>query len=178
MPLNVNVAPITIPPIVDSLDAMLSQYDVTIQSIPASVHTARHIIKKFRKQTEPWFLVITPAMTFSEIDQPVDEFDRSHRNIVRLTAITNSSMDNNPIKKLDPYPLVNEPKPIILSKNSLSIRPLYLELISTPDPYAVPRHDPIFEKASDHTARLNVTLSLILEVLRSNRSLIRTNLKE
>ena len=178
MPLNVNVASITIPPIVDSIDEMLSQYDTAIQSIPISVRKARRIIKKLRKQSEPWFLIITPAMTFSEIDQPVDEFDRTHRNIVRLTAITTLSMCNTPIKKLNPYPLVHEPKPIILSKNSLSIRHLYLELLSTHDPYAVPRCDPLIEKASALTARYNVTLSLILEVLRSNPSLIRTNLKE
>lgn len=178
MPLKVNIVPITIPPIVDSIDAMLSQYDTMIQSIPTSVRKARRIIKKLRKQSEPWFLIITPAMTFSEIDQPINEFDRTYRNIVRLTTITNSSMRNNPIKELNPYQLVNEPKPIILSKNSLSIRPLYLELISTPDPYAVPRCDPLIEKASALTARYNVTLSLILEVLRSNPSLIRTNLKE
>lgn len=178
MPLTVNVAPITIPPIVDSIDAMLSKYDTTIQSIPTSVRKARRIIKKLRKQSEPWFLIITPAMTSSEIEQPVDEFDRTHRNIVRLTAITTLSMSNNPIKKLDLYQLVNEPKPIILSKNSLSIRPLYLELISTPDPYAVPRRDPLIEKASAHTPRSNVALSLVLEVLRSNPSLVRTNLKE
>lgn len=178
MPLNVNVASITIPPIVDSIDVMLSQYDTTIQSIPTSVRKARRIIKKLRKQSEPWFLIITPAMTFSEVDQPVDEFDRTHRNIVRLTAITNLSMRNNPIKELNPYPLVHEPKPIILSKNSLSIRQLYLELISTHDPYAVPRRDPLIEKASAHATKRNVTLSLILEVLRSNPSLIRTNLKE
>jgi len=92
MPLKVNVVPITIPPIVDSIDAMLSQYDTTIQSIPTSVRKARRIIKKLRKQSEPWFLIITPAMTFSEIDQPVDEFDRTHRNIIRLTAITTLSM--------------------------------------------------------------------------------------
>lgn len=178
MPLNVNIVPITIPLIVDSIDAMLSQYDTMICSVSTSVRTAHRIIKKLRKQSEPWFLIITPAMTFSEINQPVDEFDRTHRNIVRLTAITTLSMCNNPIKKLNPYPLVNEPKPIILSKNSLSIRLLYLELLSAHDPYAVPRRDPLIEKASALTARYNVTLSLILEVLRSNPSLIRTNLKE
>ncbi len=178
MPLKVNIVPIVIPPIIESIDAMLSQYDVTIQSIPTSVPKARRIIKKLRKQTEPWFLVITPAMTFSEVDHPVDEFDRTHRNIVRLTAITTLSMCNNPIKELNPYPLVHEPNPILLSKNSLSIRQLYLELLSTPDPYAVPRCDPLIEKASAHAAKRNVTLSLILEVLRSNPSLIRTNLKE
>lgn len=177
MPLNVNVVQITIPPIIDSLDEMLSQYDVSIQSIPTSIRTARRIIKKLRKQSEPWFLVITPAMTFSEVDHPVDEFDRTHRNIVRLTAINTLSMSNNPIKKRELYQLVPEPKPIILSKNSLSIMPLYLELISNPDPYAVPRRDPLIEKASAHTVRLNVVLSLVLEVLRSNPSLIRTNLK-
>lgn len=178
MPLNVNVAQITIPPIIDSLDKMLSQYDVSIQSIPTSIRTARRIIKKLRKQSEPWFLVITPAMTFSEVNHPVDELDRTQKNIVRLTAITTSSMSNNPIKKLDAYPLVPEPKPIVISKKSLSIRPLYLELISNPNPYAVPRRDPLIEKASAHIVRLNVELSVILEVLRSNRSLVRTNLKE
>lgn len=98
MPLN--VAPITIPPIVDSLDEMLSQYDVTIQSIPASVRTARRIIKKFQKQTEPWFLIITPACADISHIYLEDEPHENPKKTVRLTAIVKSSMAHDPLKKI------------------------------------------------------------------------------
>lgn len=175
MPLNVNVAPITIPPIVDSIDAMLSQYDTTIQSIPTSVRKARRIIKKLRKQSEPWFLIITPT---SAIIENTDPAYAAHKNTVRLTVIIKSSMTYDPFKKINKKSFDNPLTTVILSKNSILIKPLYLELLSTTDPYALPRYDPLIQKATRRQSDLTPALALILEVLRSNRNLIRTNLKE
>lgn len=175
MPLNVKAAQITIPPIIDSLDTMLSQYDTTIQSIPTSVREARRIIKKLRKQNEPWFLIITPTIAVIE-----DTFleDNIHKNTVRLTAIIKSSMAHNPFKKINEKSFANDLAPVRLSKNSILIKPLYLELLSTTDPYAAPRYDPLIQKTIRQTSDLAPALPLILEALRSNRNLIRTNLKE
>lgn len=176
MPLN--VAPITIPPIVDSIDAMLSQYDTTIQSIPTSVRTARRIIKKFRKRTEPWLLIITPACADIHCVYLEDEPHEDIENTVRLTAIVKSSMAHDPLKKNNEKFFRNELPPVTLSKNSVLIKPLYLELLTTIDPYQIPRYDPLIKKTIRQMPDLTPTLPMILEVLRSNRNLIRTNLKE
>lgn len=178
MPLNVDVEPITIPPIVDSLDEILSQYDVSIQSIPTSIRTARHIIKKFRKRTEPWLLIITPACADVHNVYLDDEPQEDIENTVRLIAIVKSSMTHDPLKKINEKFFRNELPPITLSKNSVLLKPLYLELLTTIDPYEIPRYDPLIMKTIRQMSDLTPTLPIILEVLRSNRSLIRTNLKE
>lgn len=166
MPLNVNE--MSSPSILQPLDNLLITKNTKIWSMAVNETTAKSILKSLRKQDKPWFLTITPVIDYTQ--------ERSN-HVVRLTAITDTNIVDNPVAKLsksyDEW-AVNRFTGDLMLANKLPIKSLYFEQAGLSDnTVEMPLKNQLFQNLN---AQLQAAVTIVLEVLIQNPSLIRTNL--
>lgn len=166
MPLNVNE--MSSPSILQPLDNLLATKNTKILSMAVHENHAKSILKVLRKQEKPWFLTITPVISYTQ--------ERS-KHVVRLTAITDTDIIDNPVVKLsksyDDWD-VNKFTGDLMLANKLPIKSLYFEQAGLSDNTAeTPLKSQLFQNLNP---QLQAAVTIILEVLIQNPSLIRANL--
>lgn len=166
MPLNVNE--MSSPSILQPLDNLLITKNTKIWSMAVNETTAKSILKSLRKQDKPWFLTITPVIDYTQ--------ERSN-HVIRLTAITDTNIVDNPVAKLsksyDEW-AVNRFTGDLMLANKLPIKSLYFEQAGLSDnTVEMPLKNQLFQNLN---AQLQAAVTIVLEVLIQNPSLIRTNL--
>lgn len=166
MPLNVNE--MSSPSILQPLDNLLITKNTKIWSMAVNETTAKSILKSLRKQDKPWFLTITPVIDYTQ--------ERS-KHVVRLTAITDTDIVDNPVAKLsksyDNWD-VNKFTGDLMLANKLPIKSLYFEQDGLSDNATeTPLKNQLFQNLNP---QLQAAVTIVLEVLIQNPSLIRTNL--
>lgn len=166
MPLNVNE--ISSPSMLQPLDNLLATRNTKIWSMAVHEKDAKSILKVLRKQEKPWFLTITPVISYTK--------ERSE-HIVRMTAITDVDIVDNPVaelsKRYDDWD-VNKFTGDLMLANKLPIKSLYFEQAGLSDNTAeTPLKNKLFYNLN---SQLQAAVAIILEVIVQNPSLIRTNL--
>lgn len=166
MPLN--VTEMSSPSILMPLDNLLISKNTKIWSMAVNETDAKSILKGLRKQDKPWFLTITPVIGYTQ--------ERS-KHVVRLTAITDTDIIDNPVAKLsksyDDWD-VNKFTGDLMLPNKLPIKSLYFEQAGLSDNTAeTPLKSQLFQNLNP---QLQAAVTIVLEVLIQNPSLIRTNL--
>lgn len=162
------------PVIFESLDKLVKNHDVKIWSVPINIYAAKYVLSRLRKKHQPWFVTMTPIAEFSA--------SLTQKNTIRLSAIISSDIHirifDNYLKTLNLF-VDDTDKFVELKQNELSLSAVINEYVASDQQGVYHRKDPIFNQIKrQYPPLLSKTLSIMLEVLRNNPTLIRTNLKQ